>query len=185
MKQKIAIILMLFTLCHLTQNAMAQPPRRNNPHAQSDRQSGFDPQKFQQFMVSTITTEAGLTQAETQKFTPIYVEMRDKQRNISHQIHELKTKQYAAEKDYLQALAKIKHLQIEMAILEETYYKQLVKAISAEKMFKIMQAEDNFHRQMVRNGNERSYSDRQRANPMRGSGYRNRQHVRQSQNTRK
>lgn len=36
-----------------------------------------------------------------------------------------------------------------MAQLEESYYKRILKTVPAEKVFKVMSAEDDFHRRMV------------------------------------
>ena len=49
-----------------------------------------------------------------------------------------------------ETISKIKRLQVEMAELEESYYKRFLKAIPAEKVMKVMKAEDDFHRRMVR-----------------------------------
>lgn len=128
-------------------------PQAQQRQHQPQQQQRFDPEKFQQYMLFTITREAGFTPAEAQAFTPIYKEMREKQRVLSAQVLELKGKKYNSEKDYLNALNKIKCLQVEVTKVEEDYYKRLCKVVSAEKMFKLMKAEDHFHRQMVRGGN--------------------------------
>ena len=143
------------------QQQSQQQQRRNWPQrGQNNQQPRFDPQQFQQMMLMTITREAGFTQAESQSFMPLYKEMREKQRVLSGQIHELKTKKYSSEKEYLNALTKIKSLQVEVAEVEADYYKRLCKAVGAEKMFKLMQAEDKFHRQMVRGGNQHQWQQR-------------------------
>lgn len=162
------LTIMLLALLPLT--AAAQPQQwwnqqhkgqTNQQHkGQMNKQPRFDPQQWEQMMYMTIVREAGLTPAEAQTFVPLYKEMREKQRTMSGQIVELKKQKYNAEKDYFNAINKIKNLQVEMAELEANYYKRLCKAVGAEKIFKLMQAEDRFHRQMVR-GNTPGNNNRQ------------------------
>lgn len=153
----------LLAILPLSIIAQPQPQQHNWPQAQQrnwpqrmqpSQQPRFDPEKFQQDMLARLIKDAGLTPAEAQAFTPLYKEMREKQRAIAGQIHELKTKKYSSEKEYLNALTKIKSLQVEQAEVEANYYKRICKVIGAEKLFKLMLAEDRFHRQMVRGGNQ-------------------------------
>lgn len=136
----------------------AQPQQWQAPHQQREQngkqQQRFDPQKFQQAMIASCAREACFSEAETQAFTPIYKEMKEKQWKLGMQVHELKSKRYSADKEYLGALNKIKVLQVEMAEVEADYFKKLCKIVSPEKLFKFMLAEDKYHRQMVRGSNQ-------------------------------
>ena len=137
------IIALLFPLsiCAQQQHTHGERPR-------------FNPQEFQQRMEQTITREAALTTEEAAAFFPIYNEMRQKERTIADQIRSLKQQQpgNGSEDDYLNAVARIKQLQVEMAEVERDYYQRLCRAISPAKVFKAMKAEDKFHRTMVREG---------------------------------
>ena len=55
----------------------------------------------------------------------------------------------AEEKDFAIAIQKIKDLGVEMAQLEVTYYKKLCQAVSPQKVYRAMCAEDTFHRKML------------------------------------
>ncbi len=129
-------ILMAFTM-----TLSAQPAGRQGEHR-------FDPVKFQQMVEKSITKYAKLTSDEAKAFFPLYNEMRQKQRDLGKQIQDLKKQQ--CDKDCAKTILKIKRMQVEMWQLEESYYKRFLKIIPAEKLFKIMQAEDDFHRNMVR-----------------------------------
>ena len=114
-------------------------------------QPRFDPQKFQQMVEESLTKAAELTADEAKSFFPLYTEMRKKQREMGRQINELKKDApQGNEKACAETISKIKRLQVEMAELEESYYKRFLKAIPAEKVMKVMKAEDDFHRRMVR-----------------------------------
>lgn len=126
----------------LTIAAWAQPQDdKNRPR--------FNPEEFKQRMEQALTKEACLTPEEAKAFFPIYYEMKEKQRACIKQIRDLKQKPYTTQDAYAEAIAKIKNLQLDMAKVEQEYYKKLVKAVPAEKVFKAMTAEDKFHRQMV------------------------------------
>ena len=147
MKKIVLTVLMaLFTI-----SLSAQTPEPGRPR--------FDPKEFQQRMEVELTRQAGLSADEAQVFFPLYKEMKEKQRNISRQIHELKM-QCKQDDDAAcaSAIARIKQLQVESQQMEQTYYKRLVDAVPASKVFKVMKAEDDFHRRMVQGGKR----DRQR-----------------------
>lgn len=139
----------------------AQQPQRHAP------QQRFNPQEFQQRMEQAITREAGLTTEEATAFFLLYNEMKQKQRELGEQVRTLKNQTTnnaaATEADYQTAVRRIKQLQVEMAQLEQDYYDRLCRAVPAGKVFKAMQAEDRFHRNMVR----QSRHDRRRDQPAR------------------
>ena len=111
----------------------------------------FDPQRFQQYMEASLTREAGLTQEEAKAFFPIYNEMRQKQRVVGDEIRKMKKlNPGSSAKDYQSTILRIKEKQVKMAEMEVEYYQRMCNAIAPEKVFRVIQAEDKFHRQMVR-----------------------------------
>ncbi len=113
-------------------------------------QSSFDPQKFQQMVEESLTKAADLTPDEAKAFFPLYNEMKDKQRDMGRQIFEVKKNASNGDnKNYAEAIQKIHQLKVKMAEMEADFYKNIVKVIPAEKAFKVMKAEDDFHRKMV------------------------------------
>jgi hypothetical protein len=120
---------------------MAQPQRGK-----------FKPEEFKAKLESFVTGEAGFTQSEAQAFYPIYHEMKGKQRQLQHKIFILKKNapsDDAGDKNFAITIQKIKDLGVEMAQLEVNYYKKMCQAVSPQKVYKAMCAEDKFHRKML------------------------------------
>lgn len=140
-------ILIIVLAAVLPLMAVAQNPPRGERR--------FDPEKFQKMVEESLTKAAALTPEEAKAFFPIYNEMRKKQREMGQQIHELKKAPGIDENAYTQTIEKINQMKVDMAKLEQDAYKRLIKAVPAEKVFKVMKAEDDFHRRMVqgRRGN--------------------------------
>lgn len=164
MKQIIVTLMMVL----LPAMAMAQP------QGQGKDAPRFDPQKFQQMVEQTLTKAGGLTADEAKAFFPLYNKMREEQRAKGKQIHELKQSAPADTKAYSSTIMRIKKLQVETAELEHDYYKRFQRVVPPEKLFKMMQAEDDFHRRMVQGrGNKRgkSRSDAPQAGKQGGEGH--------------
>ena len=147
----------LMAICSFSLWAQPGPPKG---------QQRFDPQKFQQMVEESLTKAAGLSSEEAKAFFPLYNEMRQKQREMGIQIHELKKNATGDAKAYTATILKIKQLQVNMAELEQNYYKRFMKVIPPEKVFQVMKAEDDFHRRMVQrqrgNQNDRHPDGRKR-----------------------
>lgn len=139
MKQLIITLILSLSTVMLT----AQPqPQHERPR--------FDPQKFQQMVERELTQVADLTPVEAKAFFPLYNEMRKKQRELGRQIRILKSTPTPDDKAYANIIARIMSLKVEMAELEQSYYKRFIEIVPPEKLFKMMCAEDEFHRRMVR-----------------------------------
>lgn len=121
-----------------------------------EKKPRFSPEKYKAHMEKFIGEKAGFTTEEAQKFFPIYHKLRSEQRTINKEITQLKRRCKEEVKDenaYQKILDKIGELKIKSAQLDNEYYKLMYKAISAEKVFKALNAEDRFHRNMVRTFN--------------------------------
>ncbi|MCR4921042.1 MAG: hypothetical protein K5945_04950 [Bacteroidaceae bacterium] len=119
--------------------------------AQHKGREHFNPDEFKQKMEQHIIQHAKLTPEEAGKFFPIFHEMKEKQHQLQEQIFKLKKEKpsfNATEKDFQNAIMSIKSLNVQMAEVEETYYKRMCKAISAKKVYDAMNAEDAFYRRM-------------------------------------
>lgn len=134
-------IILFFSIFMSACFVMAQPQRGK-----------FKPEEFKAKLESFVTSEAGFTQSEAQAFYPIYHEMKGKQRQLQHSIFILKKNaatDNTSDKDYAITIQKIKDLGVEIAQLEVNYYKKMCQAISPQKVYKAMCAEDKFHRKML------------------------------------
>lgn len=127
----------------------------------------FNPEEFKAKMESYIKEKACLTQAESEKLFPLYHEMKKKQMEINIQIHQLKHKEANAnttDKEYSTIISKIKDYAVEQANIEKSYYAKMCKVVSAKKVFDVMKAEDQFHREMLRKAGPKNGSDKEHRN---------------------
>lgn len=155
MRQILLIIMFVLSPFMLAAQPQGQP---------QDGSPRFDPQKFQQMVEQMLTKAGELTADEAQLFFPLYNEMRQKQREMGRQIHELKTSCPADSKACSETILKIKRLQVESAELEQDYYKRILRKLPAEKLFKMMKAEDDFHRRMVKREGQQRHDKKGRNN---------------------
>lgn len=119
--------------------------------AQPKGKPQFNPDEFKQKLEEHIVQNAKLTSEEAAKFFPIFHEMKKKQHELQEQMFKLKKNcpsPNAADKEFQSIIMSIKRLNIEMAEVEETYYKRMCKTISAKKVYDAMNAEDAFYRRM-------------------------------------
>lgn len=117
---------------------------------QGRQQPKFDPQEFTKRMEGYIAMKAGLSREESDKFFPIYREFKQKQRELTFKQQRLQREKPANDKDYDNVITQIAELSVQIAKLEQTYYPKLCKVITAKKMYNVLQAENDFHRDLVR-----------------------------------
>lgn len=120
--------------------------------AQMHKDKRMSPKEFRAKTEAFIGEKAGFTTEEAQKFFPIYHEMKGEQWKLMMEKGKLKQQKpgfASTDKEYATIINKIKDLNVEIAQIEETYYKRMCKAVPAKKVFMAMQAEDDFHRQAL------------------------------------
>lgn len=116
------------------------------------RDKRMSPEEFRAKTEAFIGEKAGFTSEEAQKFFPIYHEMKGKQWKLMQEMGKLKQQKLgftSTDKEYATIVNKIKSLGVEIAQIEEAYYKRMCKTVPAKKVFMAMQAEDKFHRQAL------------------------------------
>ena len=155
-------MLLLLLTALFTISLWAQNPEQGKPR--------FDPKEFQQRMEAALAHQAGFSADEAKAFFPLYKEMKEKQRGIGVQIHQLKKDCKEDEASCAATIAKIKQLQVESSQLEQSYYKRLLEVVPASKIFKVMKAEDDFHRRMVQGQGQRRNQNGQRPRGQRPGG---------------
>ena len=111
----------------------------------------FDPRKFQADMEQFITTEAGLTPQEAQHFFPMYREMMQKQRLLFDQMRRNRQIDVNDEAACLKSIKKADEIDLEIKQLQQNYHQKFMQVLSATKLFRVMRAEEKFHRQAFRN----------------------------------
>ena len=120
--------------------------------AQMHKDKRMSPKEFRAKTEAFIGEKAGFTTEEAQKFFPIYHEMKGEQWKLMMEKGKLKQQKpgfASTDKEYATIINKIKDLNVEIAQIEETYYKRMCKAVPAKKVFMAIQAEDDFHRQAL------------------------------------
>lgn len=130
------IISILLVLCGVL--AIAQEPKK------------FDPAQFEADLEQFVTTEARLTPAESAEFFPLYREMRKKQMAYFcdhrrwHYIDE------ADDKACADAIRRLDNNDIEIKRLQQAYHEKFLHILPASKVYRIIKAEDKFHRQQFK-----------------------------------
>lgn len=119
--------------------------------AVSARHSGkFNPELYQRDLEQFIVAHANLTPQETAVFFPVFREKSSKMRAIFFQIKRLKFKTPADENAAKQAILKQDELDLEMKRLQQYYNNKFLEILPAKKVFQIIKAEDQFHRQAMK-----------------------------------
>lgn len=163
MNKKIFALLLLF-LAILPVTAQPQQNWQNNQHwNQQNPQPGnpqnkqnnnaapkFDPEEFTKRMEGYIAIKAGLTKEESEKFFPIYREFKAKQRDLTFKQQRLQREKPAKDSDYDNVITQIAKLSVQIAQLEQTYFPKMCRVVPAKKVHAVLQAESDFHRDMIR-----------------------------------
>ena len=130
----------------VTLSVAAQEP--NKPHF-----GKFSPEKFQIDLEQFITKEACLTPQEAARFFPIYKEMMSKQRVVFDRQRRLGRLKPADEKGCEKAIRERDECDLDLKRIQQTYHNKFLSVISASKLYDVLNAEDRFHRQMLRGWN--------------------------------
>lgn len=107
----------------------------------------FDYVKFRIDLHKYIVSEAHLTQAEADKFFPLYDEMKNKQRSLHRQIRALIRQKPSSDAACRTAIVKRDGIEVQMKQLESKYHEKFLKVISPSKLYDVLDAEGRFHRQ--------------------------------------
>ena len=114
------------------------------------QQQKFSPEKFDQELQAFITTEAKLTTQEAAKFFPVYKEMQAKQRGLYERQRKLVWTNPQDEASCLKAIRERDEIDLEMKRILQTYHNRFLETLPASKVYAIIQAEDRFHRRMMK-----------------------------------
>jgi len=137
----------------LAMQAPAQQQGQGRPPAHEK----FSPEKFKQELKEYITKTARLTPQEAAKFFPLYEELQNKKRALFQ-----KNKIKHRPKDEQSCKAAIRERdenEVKAKKLEQQYHEKFMRVISAQKLFEVIRAENEFHKGMfkgfVKKGNQR------------------------------
>lgn len=143
------LIILLITFCSVTSLFATHPQERISPEEFKARQQAF------------ITERAGLTKDEAAKFFPMYYELQEKKKQLNNKAWQLIRKgkdPKTTEAQYDEIIEAVFDARIEADQLDKTYFKKFKKVLSAQKIYKIQNAEIKFHRELLKKANNRSKS---------------------------
>lgn len=110
----------------------------------------FDPKKFEACMEQFIVTDAGLTPLEASKFFPIYREMQKKMRNLFDEMHRYHYVDINDNRASENAVHRMDNIDIELKQIQQKYHNLFMHVLPAGKVYKIIKAEDKFHKRAFR-----------------------------------
>ncbi len=119
-----------------------------------ERKPRISKEEFRERQEEYITRKAQLTKEEAKQFFVLFFELQDKKQKINNKvgclIHDTK-KQSDEEPEYGEVVDKIINSRLESDKLERYYILQYRKFLSDKKIFKVLTAEMNFHRELLKN----------------------------------
>lgn|SRR5574344_80732 len=113
-------------------------------------QGQFDPEKFKADQEQFIVQEACLTPQEAAVFFPLYDEMKKKERAVFDRMRNIGFVKPATEAGCYLAIQEHDKMDIALKKIEQTYHNKFLKILPASKVYDIIQAEDKFHRIMLK-----------------------------------
>ena len=119
----------------------------------AQNQQKFSPEKFDAELHEFITSKAKLTPQEATKFFPIYKEMQGKQRAIYEKQRILGMQRPHDESSCLKAIRERDAIDLELKRIQQCYHEKFLEIMPASKLYEVLQAEDRFHRRMLRRFN--------------------------------
>lgn len=131
----------------------------------------MSPDEFRAKQKAFIIEKADLTQAEADKFFPLYFELQDKKKEVNDKVWKLMRKgkdNKMTDAQYEEIILQIYDLRIESDKLDKTYYTKYKKVLSAKKIFQIQRAESRFHREMLKAAQQRKDGPPQQQSQQRG-----------------
>jgi len=126
----------------------APAQQQGQGHGRPPAREKFSPEKFKQELKEYITKHAQLTPQEAAKFFPLYEELQSKKRALFE-----KNKIKHRPKDEQSCKAAIRQKdenEIKAKKLEQQYHEKFMHVISAQKLFEVIRAENEFHRGMFK-----------------------------------
>lgn len=115
-----------------------------------DKNSNFDPKRFEAEMEQYIVTNACLTPFEAEKFFPVYRDMHKKMRVLFRQMKWYRHVDTSNDKACAEAIAKMDEIDIKLKKIQQSYHARFIKLLPAGKVMLIIKAEDEFHRKAFR-----------------------------------
>lgn len=120
-----------------------------------EKREKFSPDKFRAELESFIVREACLSPKEAAAFFPLYDEMQKKQRVVFGSMRRLDHAPACSEDECRRLIKERDKLEIELKKIQQTYHNKFLGVLSAQKVFNVLRAEDDFHRHMLRKSDKK------------------------------
>lgn len=118
-----------------------------------EKKPHFTKEEFRAKQKVYMTQKAELTKEEANKFFVLYFELQDKKKKINDNIGRIirDTKKKSSDQtNYSELIDKMINSRLESDKLERYYILQYRKFLSDKKIFKVLIAEMNFHRELLK-----------------------------------
>jgi len=135
--KRVGLLLAACWLCTMIGSAQEAPKK-------------FSPEQFDQELRQCIIKEACLTTEEAEKFFPVYKEMQQQQRQLFMRQRQLGTKKPNDENGCKKAIQERDDIEMEQKRIQQTYHNKFFDLLPASKVYDILQAEERFHRNKLR-----------------------------------
>ena len=115
-----------------------------------EKKDGRNPfQEFAKRQEKAIIDEALLSEKQVEAFMPIYREYKKSLFQLGRQKYELKKN---SRENFGAVRSQLADIEKKEAEVKKNFYEKGANAITAEKMFRVIRAEDRFHHNMLKNG---------------------------------
>jgi len=111
----------------------------------------FDPMRFEMELEQFIATDACLSPEDASVFFPVYREMRKKLRTYFGSDRNYRHIDPTDDKICAEAIRFRDRNDVEMKHLQQDYHEKFMRLLPASKVYRIIQAEDKFHRRTFEN----------------------------------
>ena len=125
-----------------------------------EKKDGRNPfQEFAKRQEKAIIDEALLSEKQVEAFMPIYREYKKSLFALGRQKFELKKN---SRENFGAVLSQLAEIEAKEAQTKKEFYEKGANAITAEKMFRVLRAEERFYHNMIRGGHDRGKAPQHR-----------------------
>ncbi|GAE23043.1 hypothetical protein M1B74_07660 [Bacteroides pyogenes] len=120
-------------------------------------------EEFREKQKAFIIEQAGLTEAESAKFFPVYYELQELKKKLNDESWELIRKGKdgkSSEAEYEEIIERVCDNRIAATRLDKSYLDKFKKILSCKKIYLVQHAEMRFHREILRGMRHRGGKER-------------------------
>ncbi|MCQ2058535.1 MAG: hypothetical protein MJY71_01735 [Bacteroidaceae bacterium] len=147
------IIAVLFISC-IASFSFAQNSSEQQKLPETVPGQKFSAEEYKAAKVEYVIDCGKLTNKEKNKFTPLYTELYKQKRCINHNARKL-CREYSQDgnitkQEYLSMIDSLCQAKIDIANLEKDYVEKFKKILPAEKLYKVLKADENFDSEILK-----------------------------------